>query len=211
MRPKNFVNYKGTSIGFIEILDYKGNRKWECLCNKCGEVHLKTASLIKRLHEFSCCRKCSFKYENYSPRKINSLKERGRQGNHNKKYSGTSHISGHQLGHIKNHAASRGIIFSKDVTCEYLQTLLEKQNFKCALTGLDITHSPYNNDYYRKKGISTNYNTASLDRIDSSLGYEIGNVQWVHKDVQKMEWDLSLSRLIELCYLITVNRNNHGR
>lgn len=44
--------------------------------------------------------------------------------------------------------------------------------------------------------------TASLDRIDSSKGYIPGNVQWVHKDVNKMKLALSEKRLLELCTLI---------
>ena len=32
--------------------------------------------------------------------------------------------------------------------------------------------------------------TASLDRIDSKKGYIEGNVQWVHKNVNKMKMDL---------------------
>jgi hypothetical protein len=45
-------------------------------------------------------------------------------------------------------------------------------------------------------------NTASLDRIDSSLGYVRGNVQWLHKDVNWMKNTLDQDRFIELCKAI---------
>lgn len=47
---------------------------------------------------------------------------------------------------------------------------------------------------------------ASLDRIDSSQGYIKGNVQWVHKDINKMKFDLSQDRFLELCNIIVQNR-----
>ena len=44
--------------------------------------------------------------------------------------------------------------------------------------------------------------TASLDRIDSLLGYTIDNVQWVHKDINRIKFDMSQCRFVELCCLI---------
>jgi len=29
--------------------------------------------------------------------------------------------------------------------------------------------------------------TASLDRIDNNLGYTINNIQWVHKDINRIK------------------------
>lgn len=49
------------------------------------------------------------------------------------------------------------------------------------------------------------YNTASLDRIDNSKGYEEGNIQWVHKDVNFMKRTYSQEYFIKLCTLISEN------
>jgi len=49
--------------------------------------------------------------------------------------------------------------------------------------------------------------TASLDRINNDLGYIEGNVQWVHKDVNRMKWAFTQDRFLELCCLITENIN----
>lgn len=48
--------------------------------------------------------------------------------------------------------------------------------------------------------------TASLDRIDSSFGYILNNVQWVHKDVQRMKSDFSEAHFVETCRKITENQ-----
>lgn len=78
---------------------------------------------------------------------------------------------------------------------EYLYELFLLQDKKCALSGVDIQFS---NSWNSKSN-----QTASLDRIDNTQGYIIGNVQWVHKDVNFMKGKLSEERFIELCQLIS--------
>ena len=70
---------------------------------------------------------------------------------------------------------------------EYLADLLIDQDFKCSLTGWDID------------ALSVGNNTASLDRIDSSVGYVKGNVQWVHKMVNMCKQQYSQEDFIEMC------------
>ena len=80
-----------------------------------------------------------------------------------------------------------------NITIQEAWDLFLEQDRKCALTGLDIVFGP------RDKG----GNTASLDRIDSTKGYIKGNVQWVHKDINRMKFDLNQERFIELCKKVT--------
>lgn len=54
----------------------------------------------------------------------------------------------------------------------------------CALSGLPISFAD---------------RTASLDRINSAMGYEAGNVQWVHKHINKMKLDHPEATFVELC------------
>lgn len=80
---------------------------------------------------------------------------------------------------------------SFDITLEYIANLLDTvQSGKCALTMLPI---------------SVKDKTASLDRIDSSKGYEEGNVQWLHKDVNMMKRHYSSEYFLYLCSLVSSN------
>lgn len=69
---------------------------------------------------------------------------------------------------------------------QYLYELYEQQKRLCAISGVPIEFSEKGKGTTGAKDIST----ASLDRIDSSKGYVVGNVQWVHKDVNKMKMNL---------------------
>lgn len=77
-----------------------------------------------------------------------------------------------------------------DITKDYIVRLFRKQEGKCAISGQKIV-----------LGVN-----ASLDRIDSSLGYIKGNVQWVNKDVNLMKGMFSLDRFLEVCKLCTKRR-----
>ena len=83
---------------------------------------------------------------------------------------------------IQSNAIKRGLSFDLDI--DYLWDLFLKQNKKCALTKVDIN--------IVNATISYNYhlNTASLDRIDSSKGYEKDNIRWVHKAINHIKSDI---------------------
>lgn len=83
------------------------------------------------------------------------------------------------------------------ITKESAWQLFEKQNKKCALTGLDLFLDPHHNNRGKV--------TASLDRIDPMVGYVTENVQWVHKDVNKMKNNFSENRFREICKLVTLH------
>lgn len=71
--------------------------------------------------------------------------------------------------------------------------LLKQQNEKCALSGIPIVLGR------TAREASSPLRTASLDRIDSLKGYEHGNVQWVHKTVNKMKQDLPQEEFVHFC------------
>lgn len=73
-----------------------------------------------------------------------------------------------------SNAKSRSYPF--EVSIDYLQTLLEKQNFKCAYSNIDLL-APSN--YLEKLEMTSSPYLISLDRIDSNKGYIEGNVQFV--------------------------------
>jgi len=91
----------------------------------------------------------------------------------------------------KYRSKQKNISFS--LTVKYLQELFDKQNGKCVLSGEPIGFANTNKE--NKKGKTT----ASLDRIDSSKGYDNNNVQWVHKRVNSMKNDMLENEFNEWC------------
>ena len=96
----------------------------------------------------------------------------------------------HQL---KKNAERRQIEFK--LSKEYLFSLFLKQERKCVLSGIELFMPMLKMN--RKKAI------ASVDRIDSSKGYAEGNVQWIHKDINRMKMDLPEEYFIDLCSQIS--------
>ena len=76
------------------------------------------------------------------------------------------------------------------MTMEDAWNIFEKQNRRCALTGLHI---------YMGRDVMK---TASLDRIDSFKDYTIDNCQWVHKTINRSKWHLTHDRYLEMCKMI---------
>lgn len=114
---------------------------------------------------------------------------------HKKKvrYLGYKDLSGSYWYNVKQNAKKRNLVFDLDIKDAY--SILERQKFICALSGLTIK---------TVKSFSKNKKdqTASIDRIDSTKGYTIDNVQWVHKIINKLKFDMDQKRFIELCGLI---------
>jgi hypothetical protein len=82
--------------------------------------------------------------------------------------------------------------FTVTIDKEYVIQLLEKQQYRCALSGVTIALASSVENYWVEK-------TASLDRIDSTLGYCEGNVQWVHKTVNRAKVNSSDEDFIAMC------------
>lgn len=88
------------------------------------------------------------------------------------------------------------------ISIQYAWDLFLKQNRKCAISGLDLTFDPYGSG---KKFKETNKVTASLDRINSSIGYVEGNVQWIHKRINIMKNEFPQEEFLEYCRIIAKN------
>jgi len=98
------------------------------------------------------------------------------------------HIIKNRGSRNKNYAEK----YKVEVTIEQGWELFVSQGRKCALSGQEL----YFPSRQKLKG------TASLDRINSDVGYIMGNVQWVHKDMQYMKNTKLNSDFIRLCKLV---------
>ena len=89
----------------------------------------------------------------------------------------------------KKSAELRGLVF--DLSIEDIWFLYTAQEGRCALSGMSIGWSEVGAIH-----------SASIDRIDSSVGYIKGNVQLLHKDVNFMKQQFSQEYFIEVCKAI---------
>lgn len=176
-----------TVLEFVRV-DEHGKALWlcECDCEKKTHKEVATTYLIHGLSKSCGCLQKEL------------VKNLGLS-----QYKGTNDICGRYFSAIKSNAKRRKLKF--DITKEYIQTLLEQQNYKCALSGLEI-HGSRNES--RKDHSTYIEQTASLDRIDSSKGYIEGNVQWVHKDINDMKMDRLDKYFIELCHKVSDYQRN---
>lgn len=157
---------------FVKDLAYTKNgcSYWNCICD-CGNKKVVCGKSIVRRSAVSCgC------------------------WNKNKCWQGVGDLGKTYWSKIVKHASERNLEFSIDM--KYAWKLFQKQKGKCALSGVDILiDRSWSQNTYMGKSI----NTASLDRIDSSKGYIKGNVQWVHKTINKMKSNLLESDFINWC------------
>ena len=89
--------------------------------------------------------------------------------------------------------------FNCSITWEQLIELYEKQNHKCALSGIEMTT-------LRQKGRLPN--NASVDRIIPGEDYSIDNIRLVCNHVNMMKSDLSDEELIKYCKSILKYNEN---
>jgi hypothetical protein len=168
----NLVGQRFGKLLVIEqTLSRNGRKAWYCKCD-CGSDKIVNTKML-RLKQTSSCG-CA-----HHP-----------QGNKSKNWRGGENISATLIATIKASARNRNLIV--DIDLEYLEELLLSQNKKCALSGLDLVFSKVNKN---KFGVGN----ASLDRIDSNIGYIKGNVQWVHKKINIMKNIYSQDEFIQMC------------
>lgn len=79
------------------------------------------------------------------------------------------------------------------VTVEDLHDVWQKQNGLCAYTKLPLTSQAHQ------------FNTVSLDRIDSDKDYTADNIQLVCVPINRMKSDMTEDQFINLCRLVAQN------
>jgi len=106
-------------------------------------------------------------------------------------------LSGTFWSHIRRGAKKREIGFNLGI--EDAWNLFIKQGQRCALSNVLITlsrHAAAGAPVWKEI-------TASLDRKDSSKGYFLSNVQWVHKEINYIKRGLSQKEFIDWCVAVS--------
>jgi len=142
-------------------------------CDKVREFSSKAALQQAEKKETSC----------FSCRTIrNNIKRRGTKAKENNPaWKGYGVVPGKVFSKLKRDAEKRGIPF--EISIEDIASTYSKQKERCAFTGFEIFF-----------GID-----ASVDRIDSSKGYTVDNIQIVHKILNIMKKDIPNDEFILWC------------
>lgn len=159
----------------------RGHRAVLCKCGCGSEREVNFYELIKG--RSSGCKRCTG------------------AGDKTSRWKGCGPVAGRLWGEVRRNAKARGLALS--VTIEQAAALWDAQHGKCALSGSPLS-------FERMVGGIKQRGTASLDRIDSSRGYEVGNVQWVHKDVNKMKTNFSDEEFIAVCCRVADHHRSGG-
>lgn len=127
-----------------------------------------------------CCRKCS-----------------GMRGNSNPAWKGFEEIPFQMFGILVKGARERNI--DVNITISDLYDAWKMQDGKCAISGIPI-----------KIGSKKFVGTASVDRKNSKIGYTKANIQFVHKDINRMKNKYDEDYFIQICKQITEYNNLKG-
>lgn len=111
-------------------------------------------------------------------------------------------ISGTLMTYLKRKARERNLNW--ELSAEYLWKIFQQQDGRCALSGVPIYIS---SKIDKNHNIDRTLHTASLDRIDNSLPYVEGNVQWIHKTLNAMRRQYSVAEFIWWCNKVASHAN----
>lgn len=167
----------------------KQNRKrTECTCDFCGNQFMKDLSEFKRNLNLGrknfCSRSCCAKgLQNFGDKRNTKPPPHGRLID---KYS-----------RFRDHMRRiRSRHKDYDITVEYLKEIWDEQNGRCSYTGVEMILRGHSKLDFNPLYI------ASVDRIDSNLGYVKDNIQWVCAPINYMKNNLSNEQVIEMCKII---------
>ncbi len=183
--PK-YIDISGQKFGSWTVIDrcngYYQRKKsayFNCICDCDRNIQHIIYGQNLRKGVSTCCMKCA-------------TSKRTKEKSF--KWKGCGDISHTFLYSARGNAKRRNLEFN--ITIKDMWNLFLKQNRKCAISNVEL-------NFQSKCSVCDG--NASLDRIDSKRGYTIDNVQWIHKDIQKMKWDMSEDKFFDWCNIISKN------
>lgn len=164
----------GQKFGLLVVDRFAGyapgkKTTWKCRCDCGGSAVVRNDCLVS-----GATRSCGCLQN-----------QKGRQ---NPRWKGCGEISGRVWNKLQADAKRRGLLFTLKIDDAWRLFLAQER--RCALTGLYL--------HFSSRGFPADGN-ASLDRIDSTFGYTLDNVQWVEKRINFMKQALSQDEFQSLC------------
>lgn len=178
-------SFVGTVHGKLTVTGYshtddRRNYVWDCMC-ECGCSVKRNTKYFSTMNHRGRNASCGHRGCQSTPRGAQAYN-----------WKGAEFVTGSYVTRTRQNARNRGLDFEVDI--DYLNTLMISQHHKCKLTGVDIC--------ILSEKLHPGETTASLDRVDPSIGYVVGNVQWLHKTVNRIKQNLTEKELLSWCKAI---------
>ncbi len=167
---QEYVAQKLQILGFKVLSKYIPGQKLKLLCH-CGNIFYNYYGQIRSGRARSCGCLVQQYYKNKQNKRI------------------CGEISLRFYTQYKRQANNRKLEF--DISPEYMWHIFLSQDRKCAITGEYLVFSDYTQTDQRT--------TASIDRINTRLGYIQDNIRWVHKIINKIKWNYLDNDFLDLC------------
>ncbi len=179
------------------------------ICHYCG------AKVLKDLTEWSrnqkkgrhcfCSISCAISYKNKTTdwdkeKLLNNFKGSKQNGRIKDEFSPFRP----HLKNIRNHLLQRDRYKTREIniTLQDLKNQWDKQNGICPYTGVKLENYTGSSNIPKASPYR-----ASVDRIDNSKGYEVGNIEFVSLMAQYAKNRFSKEELIEFCKQVATNHN----
>lgn len=187
---KNMIARDLTNLRFGKLVgerqdgkNVNGQYYWLFKCD-CGNAHRCLGTSIIRGHTTQCkiCTKKRWLDQNHL--RATSI------GDLTSSWWGSRVVKRANGHNNSNFVKGRKKTYTLTVTMQEAWELFMKQDRKCALSHWPIAFPKDRNPHG---------GTASLDRIDSNKGYTLDNVQWVHKDINRLKNAFDQDYFIQMC------------
>jgi len=152
-----------------------------CICAECGKEYYVKPSRIGRTNLHFCSQACRTEYIHKHPEMIPTYKNRDKVTEFFCKKITRSRLA----------AKKRGIAFSSELSARDLIELWYKQEGKCYYSGIPMSFDP-----------SEQLRLVSIDRIDSSKGYEKGNIVLCSYAFNSFKFTFPKDKILEFISLI---------
>ncbi len=183
----NLCNGMTVSCGNHRYNDLKGNRYGRLICIKKGSGYKHANGVLTTwICNCDCGNTVDISAQQLVLGKTRSCGCLRKQTARERAFTGYKDISGKYWSTVFGGAKRRGLEFN--ITKEYVWDLYESQGRKCKLSGVDILFN-----------LDPSLKTASIDRIDNTIGYAVGNIQIVHKDINIMKNNFDQDKFIDIC------------